>query len=645
MPNPWEGVLGFGGLTKLLIANRGEIAIRVMRAAEELGIEPVMVFSVDDHDSLHALAANSAHQLDTTGPSAYLDVEGLLAIARQTGCDGVHPGYGFLAENVEFARRCGEEGLTFVGPSVEVLQSLGDKSRARGLAAALDVPILSGSPGPVTIQEARDFRQQLGEESGLVIKAVAGGGGRGMRVVGAADDLDDAYSRCQSEAEAAFGSGAVYVEELVARARHLEVQIVGDGSGAVVHLGERECSVQRRHQKLVELTPCPTLSDEGRDALCSAAVALARSVSYSGVGTFEFLQEATAEGRFFFIEANPRIQVEHTVTEEVTGIDPVRLQLELAGGATLADLGLDQESVPAPRGHAIQARVNTVAASAIEPELAGAGGAGATLDKLDPLASLDFYRSGEGTRSMADTAPTIVGPPGTEPVPAPLQGTVVEIHVAEGDEVGQGQLLFSMSALKMEHDVKAPLSGVVRRLTVSVGETVYDDHVLAFIEPRDVDAVITEEVAAVEIDHVRPSLQALFDRRQFLLDENRPAAVERRHSRGRRTVRENISQLIDEDTWVEYGPLALAGQSARRSLDELIRKTPADGLVAGIGSVNGDLFDRKRARTMFISYDDTVFAGTQGGRGHDKTDRMMELANELSLPLIFHCEGAGGAIG
>ena len=746
------------GLTKLLIANRGEIAIRVMRAAEELGIEPVMVFSADDRDSLHARAAKSAHELVGTGSSAYLDVEALLAIAGRTGCDGVHPGYGFLAENVGFARRCGEEGITFVGPSLDVLESLGDKSKARALAAGLDVLILPGSSGPVTLQEARDFRQQLGAGGDLVIKAVAGGGGRGMRVVTAADDLDEAYSRCQSEAEAAFGSGAVYLEKLVAQARHLEVQIVGDGSGAVVHLGERECSVQRRHQKLVELTPCPTLSDEGRHTICSAAVRMAGSVSYAGVGTFEFLQETTAESGFFFIEANPRIQVEHTVTEEVTGIDLVRLQLEVAGGATLADLGLDQDSVPEPKGYAIQARVNTeqiladgsvrptggeltafhlpagpgirvdtygypgyrtnpnfdsllakVVAHAptggfstavsrlrralgefhitgvetntslldqvlghedfaagkvytrwlddnvealtalieqeAEPESIGGAGAGATLDKLDPLASLDFYRSGQGTRSMSDSAPTIVGPPGTDPVPAPLQGTVIEIHVAEEDEVRQGQLLFTMSALKMEHDVKAPLAGVVRRLTVTIGETVYDDHVLAFIEPRDTGEAITEDVTAVEIDHVRLSLQALFDRRQFLLDENRPAAVERRHGQGRRTVRENISQLVDENTWVEYGPLALAGQSKKRSLEELIRKTPADGLVAGIGSVNGDLFDPKRARTMFISYDDTVFAGTQGGRGHDKTDRMMELANELSLPLIFHCEGAGGRSG
>ena len=781
------------GLSKLLIANRGEIAIRVIRAAEELGIAPVAVFSEDDAESLHARGASEAHPLTGAGPRAYLDIEGVLDVAKAAACDAVHPGYGFLAESAEFARRCGEEGITFVGPSVETLELLGDKSRARALAAEHGVPVLPGSAGAVTATEAREFFEGLGEAAAVVIKAIAGGGGRGMRVVAAVEEMEEAHARCQSEAEAAFGSGAVYVEQLLPRARHIEVQVIGDGSGAVSHLGERECSVQRRHQKLVELAPSPTLHPDVRDAICAAAVRMAESVSYASLGTFEFLldaafsergpdtplservsdatlservsdatlservSDATADERFFFIEANPRLQVEHTVTEEVSGIDLVRAQLRLAGGETLAGLALEQTAIPAPRGYAIQARVNTermeadgnvrpsggeltafhlpagpgirvdtfgypgyrtnpnfdsllakviahapsggfetavqrltralgefqiggvetnaeflrnvlrhddfaagqiytrwvddnVAAltaveQATERTSAGTAGAGAAIDKRDPLAALDFFRQGEGTRSMAASAPAVVGPPNTEPVPAPLQGTVTEIHIAEGDTVRPGQLLFVMSALKMEHVVKADSGGIVRVLTVSVGEIVYDGHPLAFVEPRDVGGRIEEEAAEIDVDSIRPSLQAIFDRRQFLLDENRPAAVERRHSKGRRTVRENITQLIDAGTWVEYGPLAIAAQSAKRSLEELIRKTPADGLVAGIGSVNGDLFDAKRARTIFISYDDTVFAGTQGGRGHDKTDRMMELANELSLPLIFHCEGAGGRSG
>ena len=745
-------------LSKLLIANRGEIAIRVMRAAEELGIATVAVFSEDDADSLHVRAADEARPLTGLGAAAYLDIEGVLAVATAAGCDAVHPGYGFLAESAAFARRCGESGITFVGPSVRALELLGDKTRARALAAEHGVPVLPGTAGAVSAPEARAFFESLGEGAEVMIKALAGGGGRGMRVVTAIDELDEAYARCQSEADAAFGSGAVYVEQLIPRARHIEVQVIGDGTGAVSHLGERECSVQRRHQKLVELAPSPTLRPAQREAIAGAAVRMAAAVSYASLGTFEFLQDATNDDRFFFIEANPRLQVEHTVTEAVTGVDLVRSQLQIAGGDDLAGVGLEQASIPAPQGYAIQARVNTeqmqpdgavrptggelthfhlpagpgirvdtfgypgyrtnpnfdsllgkviahapsggfpVAAqrltralaefqiggldtnagflrnvlrhddflagrvytrwlddhiatlAAVETPPASNGaapsaGAGGALDKRDPLSALNFFREGAATHSTAQSAPPLAGPPNTEPVPAPLQGTITEIHVAQGDTVRPGQLLFVMSALKMEHVIKAEFGGIVRALTVDIGEVVYDAHPLAFIEPRDVGAGVDEAADEVAIDYIRPSLQAVFDRRQFLLDENRPAAVERRHSRGRRTVRENIEQLIDPDTWVEYGALAIAGQSRKRSLEELIWKTPADGLVAGIGSVNGDLFDAKRARTVFISYDDTVFAGTQGGRGHDKTDRMMELCYELSLPLIFHCEGAGGRSG
>ncbi|MXY78249.1 MAG: carbamoyl-phosphate synthase large subunit, partial [Chloroflexi bacterium] len=346
-------------LSKLLIANRGEIAIRVMRAAEELGIATVAVFSEDDAESLHVRAADEAHPLPGAGAASYLDIEGVLAVAAAAGCDAVHPGYGFLAESAAFARRCGEQGVVFVGPSVQALELLGDKARARALAGEHDVPVLPGTQGAVGLDEARAFLDGLGEGGAIMIKALAGGGGRGMRVVAAPGELDEAYARCQSEAEAAFGSGAVYVEQLIPRARHIEVQVVGDGTGAVSHLGERECSVQRRHQKLVELAPSPTLRPEVRETIAAAAVRMAASVSYASLGTFEFLQDATHDDRFFFIEANPRLQVEHTVTEAVTGVDLVRAQLRLAGGEDLSAVGLAQASIPLPQGYAIQARVNT----------------------------------------------------------------------------------------------------------------------------------------------------------------------------------------------------------------------------------------------------------------------------------------------
>ena len=346
------------GLARLLVANRGEIAVRIARAAAALGIRTVGVYSEDDRASLHVRHVDEARPLGGSGPRAYLDADQLLAVARERGCDVVHPGYGFLSEQADFARRCAEAGLVFVGPRPETLALLGDKVAARALAARCDVPVLRGSDGATSLEDARAFLAALGEGGAVMVKAVAGGGGRGMRAVLGPDQLDDAWARCGSEARTAFGNGDLYVEELLARARHVEVQVVGDGSGAVSHLGERDCSLQRRHQKVVEVAPAPALADELRARLAAAAVRLASEVRYAGVGTFEFLVDVDRPGRFAFIEANPRLQVEHTVTEEVTGIDLVVTQLALAAGRSLADLGLRQQDVPAPRGFALQVRVN-----------------------------------------------------------------------------------------------------------------------------------------------------------------------------------------------------------------------------------------------------------------------------------------------
>src|SRR5881296_2986424 len=314
-------------LARLLVANRGEIAIRIARAAAGLGIPTVGVFSEDDAASLHVRHVDTARPLRGRGPRAYLDVEQLLAVALETGCDAVHPGYGFLSEQASFAPRCG-------------------------------VPVLRGTSRPTDLEEARAFLAALGKGAAALVKAVAGGGGRGMRIVRGPEELDEAWTRCRSEAQAAFGSGELYLEALLPRARHVEVQVVGDGSGAVSHLGERDCSLQRRHQKLVEVAPAPGLTGELRTRLAGAAVRMAAEVRFAGVGTFEFLLDADEPSRLAFIEANPRLQVEHTVTEEVTGIDLVATQLALAAGRSLADLGLRQEDIAAPHGFALQVRVN-----------------------------------------------------------------------------------------------------------------------------------------------------------------------------------------------------------------------------------------------------------------------------------------------
>ncbi|HET9623452.1 MAG TPA: carboxyl transferase domain-containing protein [Kofleriaceae bacterium] len=344
-------------LQKLLIANRGEVAIRIAQAAAERGIATVAVYADDDAAALHVRRAGEAVALGGTGPAAYLDGARLIAIAAATGCDAVHPGYGFLSEHAGFARACGDAGLVFVGPAPETLALFGDKTAARRFASEHGVAILPGTQRPTTLDEARAVLAGLGAGGAIMVKALAGGGGRGVREVTDPADLDDAFARCRSEAEAAFGTGELYVERLLPRARHLEVQIVGDGARCVA-LGERECTLQRRHQKLVELAPSPSLAADLRGAIIAAARTLASAARYRGLGTFEFLVELDAAGApigFFFLEANPRLQVEHTVTEQVLGVDLVHAQLALAAGASLAELALPDAP---PSGFAVQVRIN-----------------------------------------------------------------------------------------------------------------------------------------------------------------------------------------------------------------------------------------------------------------------------------------------
>ncbi len=355
MPNRESGPGDPPLIRKLLVANRGEIAIRIIRTASDLGIGTVAVYAEDDALSLHTRHADEAVGLGVVGVPAYLDAARLLDVARQTGCDAVHPGYGFLSESALFSAACDEAGLRFVGPTAETLDRFGDKGAARRLAEECSVPVLPGCSHAVSAEEAAVFFDSFGPNGAVMLKAVAGGGGRGMRPVMARADLPEAFARASSEAGKAFGSGDLYVEELLPRARHVEVQIVGDGTGAVVHLWDRECSLQRQRQKLVEIAPAFGLPETMREAMLAAAVKIGQAARYRGVGTIEFLVD---DERFVFMEANARLQVEHTVTEEVTGRDLVALQLRIAAGATLEDVGLHQTAIAPPRGVAVQARVN-----------------------------------------------------------------------------------------------------------------------------------------------------------------------------------------------------------------------------------------------------------------------------------------------
>ncbi|WP_327654638.1 acetyl-CoA carboxylase family protein [Streptomyces sp. NBC_00483] len=683
------------GSAAVLVANRGEIAVRVLRAAAELGLRTVAVHEPGDEAHLHL-----ADEVVPLASGGYLDAEALVAAARRSGCTYLHPGYGFLSESAAFARRCAGAGLTFVGPSPEVLDLFGDKARARALAVGTGVPVLPGTEGDTTLEEARAFLA----EGPVMVKAVGGGGGRGMRVVRDAAELDEAWERCASEAQQAFGRSELYVERLWEGARHIEVQVVGDGDTAS-HLWERDCSAQRRHQKLVEIAPAPGLDATVRGRLLDAALRLAGAARYAGVGTVEFLVRGE---EFVFMEANPRLQVEHTVTEEVTGVDLVAAQLRIAAGETLADLGLAGEP-PAPRGFAVQLRVN---AEVTDPDGAVRPSAGrlARLDvptgpgvRVDTAARTgtelgtrydsllakvvvhapagDFaaacvrarraldeftvegvrtgipflarlldhpgftaggFDTGFVQRHLAELAPPADAAPegGTEPgtVTAPMAGTVVTVDAETGQLVAAGATLLVLEAMKMEHVVRAEHAGVVRAVGAEVGETVAEGAELVLLDVTESGAAQEDAAEELDLDAVRPDLAQVVARHAFGLDENRPEAVAKRHATGLRTARENIEDLCDPGTFTEYGALAVAAQRRRRPLDDLIRSTPADGMVTGTGRIGG-------APAVAMSYDYTVLAGTQGHNNHRKTDRMLHLAEDRGLPVVLFAEGGGGRPG
>jgi acetyl-CoA carboxylase, biotin carboxylase subunit len=336
---------------KILIANRGEIALRIIQACRELGIATVAVFSTADRDSLHVTYADEDVCIGPAPSSAsYLNISAIISAAEITGADAIHPGYGFLAENAHFAEVVQECGLTWIGPRPDVIRQMGDKAKARQMAQSAGIPVLPGSKEPLeNAEQARLLAGEVGYP--VILKASAGGGGRGMRIVHREEEVEGQYLTAHEEAEKAFGDGSIYLEKYLVEPRHIELQVFGDRYGKVIHLGERECSIQRRHQKLIEESPSPALTPALREEMGGAAVALCKAVGYENAGTIEFLLDS--DRSFYFMEMNTRIQVEHPVTEMVTGIDLVKLQVQVAAGAPLAIAnGLK------PRGHAIECRIN-----------------------------------------------------------------------------------------------------------------------------------------------------------------------------------------------------------------------------------------------------------------------------------------------
>ncbi|MCX4097481.1 carboxyl transferase domain-containing protein [Nocardia sp. alder85J] len=791
---------------RVVVANRGEVAVRVLRTARERGWATVALHTGDEAGSLPVRLADEAVRLPGRGAAAFLDVAAVVAAAASAGAGAlVHPGYGFLSESAELAEACAAAGLVFVGPAPEVLRVFGNKVAARAAAERAGVPVIPATTAGAGTEEISAL---LGAHpGGVMIKAVAGGGGRGMRLVRAAGEVEEACARCRAEARAGFGDDTVYAEAVVAGARHIEVQVVADGADAVA-LGDRDCSVQRRQQKVIEVAPAPDLDPRVRDGVHRAAVAIARSVGARGVITVEFLVSASD---YRFLEVNPRLQVEHTVTEEVTGVDLVAVQLDLAVGRKLAEL--DPALGPAadggagaavaPRGCAVQARVNAETSGADGMLLPSTGvltgfsaptGVGVRVDtaartgmrqtaQFDPLLAKVItrgpsYRSalqrcsdalaelevhGVATNAgllravldelagtgpvdttwfeqnlaalsarAAESAPEVDGRDGSalgsvgsgsapqvtgagrrgraaapegrrsaeaernaafrvehskraardaasgdEPtggaartagpederfagagrdaawadelsdgegvLRSPMGATVVTL-VAPGTVVAAGAEVVVLEAMKMQHAVRAERPMRVVRHTVAVGDVV-DQHVPLLVwAEADHDGEIAD-VAAIDPDAIRADLAEVLDRNAGTLDAARPVAVGKRHELGRRTARENIADLVDDGSFTEYGGLAIAAQKARRSVEDLIANTPADGLVAGIATIGADRFGADRAQAVVMSYDYTVLAGTQGMRNHSKTDRMLELAYERRLPVVFFTEGGGGRPG
>jgi len=581
-----------------------------------------------------------------------------------------------------------------------------------------------------------------------------------MRAVTEAAQLPTIFDRCRAEALAAFGNDALYVERLLIHPRHIEIQVLGDGSGEIVHLWERECSIQRERQKIVEIAPAPHLHPAVRDRLLAAATYLARSAKYRGAGTFEFLVDTATEGAgagIAFIEANARLQVEHTVTEAVTGVDLVAAQIAIAGGVTLASLGLSQQAIGEPHGMALQARVNletmqpdggvhptggvltayepptgpgvrvdgygyagyrtnpkfdsllakvivhsrsadlkqlsakTVRALAefrltgvrsnipflqallrhsklvsgcihtnfvtdhidellaieagpvkwFAPTSSNESRPGTTIDKSDPLAIVALGKSNPPLAEQPASEP-VDTPVGTIALRAPMQGTVVSLSVRDGATVHPGDEVLVMEAMKMQHSITAKVAGLVHAFAVDEGDTVFEGAALAFIEERDDFREFAHVEVALDLDYIRPDLAEVLERHQTTRDQARPRAVARRRVTGQRTARENISDLVDANSFVEYGALTLAARRRTNTVDELIEMSPTDGIILGLGTVNASQFGEEGGRAAVASYDYTVMAGTQGRNGHRKQDRFYELCADLQIPLVLFAEGGGG---
>ena len=716
-------------IKSVLIANRGEIAIRISKTLNDMGIESYGIYSKDDSSSTHLSYCSKVFELKGTGPSSYLNIDEIISITKNNNIEAIHPGYGFLSENQKFAAACLKNHIVFIGPSEKTLKMFGDKEKAKKLAQKLDLPTCL-SVGPIKNEaDILHFFKKI-KRNKIILKANFGGGGRGSRIVHKSENASEVLSLVKQEAKSFSGSNLVFAEEVVEEARHIEVQILGDGKSCI-HFFERDCSFQRNFQKFIEFSPAPNLKLQTKEMLYNYAVTLCGSVGYKGLGTVEFLVDKNE--KIYFMEVNPRVQVEHTITEELTGIDLIRAQINVFCGLSIQDQNLTEVNKIGKRA-SIQARLNMESydskqqlipsigtikeydiASGPGIRVDGAGKVGfknnGLYDSLlaKVIATSDFGLSeairklkftlgmssisgietnknliievlnqeniGNGSvnissidmkiekylQKLKNNSQKIVIKDKPSEVPyepqnenslsenaiqSELVGTVISVKAALNKKIKQGDTVLIQESMKMHHPIKANISGYISKFFVDVGDTVsIGTPLFEFIPVIEKSQNKLKTGKSKKSKAIRKDLVDLIERRKLTLDENRSIAVKKRKKLGKRTARENIKSLIGQNDFFEYGDLVYAAQRSRRSLDDLIKNTPADGLITGVSFVNSDLFDKEKTKTAIMHYDYMVLAGTQGINNHKKLDRMIDVIRGLKTPLIFFCEGGGGRPG
>ncbi len=719
-------------INSVLIANRGEIAIRIAKTLTEMSIKSYGIYADDDASSDHLSYMENNFLIPGSGPSSYTNIKSIVKVLKENNIEAVHPGYGFLSESAEFCHQCEKNSIIFLGPNKDVLKKFGDKEESKILAQKLKIPVCQTFGEIKSSQDISNIFKKTKSKK-IILKSNFGGGGKGSRLISKGKNYEDTYNVIKNEAISFSGSSCIFAEEYIENARHIEVQILGDGEKCI-HLFERDCSFQRNFQKIIEITPAPNLKQSTKNLIYQYAKRICEEVSLKGLATVEFI--VNKGQKIFFIEVNPRIQVEHTITEELTRVDLVRAQINIFSGLKLKDLKVE---APIKLGNraSIQARLNMEKYDANKTLLPGLGiiqeynivsGPGLRFDGygkvgyenkghydslltkiiassefglkdavnklifaleksvvkgiatnknllISILRNEDFFEANFDTSTLdkklnkyllsikkenkSDSVLKNIQsqkfPQKAEPIKnndnqfvikSNLIGTIIEINISNGQDVIKGDAVLIQESMKMHHSLKVERSGKIGNIFVEVGDTVSINSNLFELLPvkGSIDSRLKLKNSK-KSKAIRDDLKELRKRRSYNLDKNRSVAVKKRKLLGKRTARENIKRLTDNNEFFEYGDLVYAAQRSRRSLNDLIENTPADGLITGISNVNSDLFDANRTKTAIMHYDYMVLAGTQGMNNHKKLDRMINVVKDLEIPLIFFCEGGGGRPG